>query len=106
IGPLKCRPAEVDPLGLALLPVVDLLEGVLADIADRDRAGLGVEAEAPRIAQPIGVDLRPGPRGAVDERVVRRDGIGRAASGGWPDAEQLAEQRVEVLARASRIVLL
>ena len=79
VGPLEGRPAEVDPLGLALRPVVDLLEGVLADVADRDRAGLGVEAEAPRISQPVGVDLRPGARGPVDERVVRRDGVGRAA---------------------------
>ena len=107
VGSLKGRPAEVGPLGLALLPVVDLLEGVLADVADRDRAGLGVEAEAPRISQPVGVDLRPGARGPVDERVVWRDGVGRAAApGGRPDAEQLAEQRVEVLARSARIVLL
>ena len=50
---------------------VDLLVLVLADVADHERAGVGVEAELPRVAQAVRPDL--GPAAAVRERVVGRD---------------------------------
>ena len=41
------------PRSVAAGDEVDLLERVLADVADRQRAGLAVEGEAPRVAQAV-----------------------------------------------------
>src|SRR5262245_50740709 len=70
---LEAAPAEVDgtpPPGIDRA-VVDLLPGILADVADVQRAGHPVEREAPGVAQPIRPDLRPRGR-LADERVVGR----------------------------------
>ena len=53
---------------------VDLLDLVLADVADGQVAVGAVEREAPRVAQAVGVDLAAGAR-APDERVRRRDRV-------------------------------
>src|SRR6266545_2092996 len=76
--------------------VVDLLPGVLADVADPQVAGGGIEGEAPRVAQPVRPDLRAG-AAAADERVVGRHAVGAAAGGPRVDAEDLAEQRAQRL---------
>ena len=79
---LEHAPAEVRALRPAAPREVDLLDRVLADVADRDVAGRAVEREAERVAQ--AVRRRPGgvpPRGRVD-------------------AQDLAEQRAPVLAVA------
>src|SRR6478752_6287838 len=49
--------------------VIDLLELILARVADIEVVGATVEAEAPGVAQPKRPNLRAGP-GLVSERVV------------------------------------
>src|SRR4030095_12206725 len=68
--------------------VVDLLVAVLADVADPQGAGGGVEREPPGVAQPVVPDLGAGagpapPRGVPPE--PRRGGRpgGRARGGRW-----------------------
>src|SRR5215216_994760 len=58
---LEGAPAEVPAAAGA--HEVDLLDLVLADVADRQVAVAAVEREPPRVAQPVGVDLvaRAGP---------------------------------------------
>src|SRR4051794_27524631 len=67
---LERAPAEI--LAAAAAHEVDLLDRVLADIADREVPGAAVEGEPPRIAQPVAVDLGAG-AGAAHERVRARD---------------------------------
>ena len=99
-------PAEVGALPRAVgrRDVVDLLDGVLPDVADPEVAGGGVEGEPPRVAQPGAPDLRPCvPARRV--RVVRGDGVGGVAVGRRVDAEQLRQQRGRLLTVALRIAL-
>ena len=91
--------------------VVDLLERVLADVADDQRAGAAarriVEAVAPRIAQAERPDFRPRRnRPAADERIVGRHLIaGRMRVGHVDvDAQHLAEQLLRILRAMFRIV--
>src|SRR5207248_5589365 len=70
-------------------------------VAHGEGARRAVEREAPRIAQPVRVDL--GPAAAAAERVATRGPV--AAGRVRVDAQQLAEQGAEVLPRARRIVL-
>src|SRR5438874_1399978 len=81
---------------------VDLLELVLADIADRQVARPPVEAEAVWVPEPVDPDLRPGPR-PPHERVVPRRAV--AAAGERLDPDQLAEERVQPLAGAEGVAL-
>ena len=81
---------------------VDLLFGVLADVADDQIAGAPVEGEAPRIAQPVGPDLRTPPRPGR-EWIARWDRV--AATGAGRDPQHLAEQDVRVLAIVVRVAL-
>jgi hypothetical protein len=100
---LVTAPAEV----LAALSrggQVDLLARVLPDVADPEVAGLAVEGEPPGVAQPVRPDLVAAARGA-GERVVLRDRVGRATRApARVDADELAEQRVEILAVVARVV--
>src|SRR5439155_7220287 len=97
-------PAEVRTAKAARPHAVDLLVAVLPDVADPQVAGLPVETEAPRVAQPIRPDLRPVAR-LAGERVVGRDPVwlGRPGIGAHVDAQELAEQGVEALPVALRI---
>src|SRR2546430_17018695 len=74
---------------------VDLLLGVLAHVADDQIARGPVEGEAPRIAQPVGPDLRT-PPSSNRERIARRDRVAAARPG--RDPQQLSEQHPGVLA--------
>ena len=101
---LERPPAEVRALAPAAAHVVDLLPRALADVADGERAVRAVEGEAPRVAQAVGVDL------AARARRGRRTGCSRARVYGLAagrrrlDAQDLAEQRAEVLRVAARAV--
>ena len=55
-GALVAVPAEVGARRPARPQVVDLLAGALAHVADPERPGGAVEREAPRVAEPLGVD--------------------------------------------------
>src|SRR5205814_6889537 len=70
---LEDRPAIVLAALARARPDVDLLQCVLADVADVQRTGGAVEAEAPWIAQAVGPDLAPRCRG--EARVGRRDRV-------------------------------
>src|SRR4029453_18079550 len=85
VAALAPVPAVVAPTRTGRL-VVDLLVGVLADVADPQVAGGGVERETPGVAQPVVPDLGPGPV-AVRERVAGRDPIGLAPAGPRVDPE-------------------
>src|SRR6266542_4063753 len=78
---------------------VDLFDLVLAHVGDVEIAIGAIEREAPRVAQAISPDLRPGwraaRRGAAGERVAGRDGIGRYAADVQP--QQLAQQHASIL---------
>src|SRR5690606_32960113 len=70
-------PSIVPPAGVARRLVVDFLPVALPDVGNVKITGEPVEAESPRIAQPLGPDLiervaRP------RMRVVRRDAVGLA----------------------------
>ena len=69
---LERAPAEVGAAALAAAHEVDLLDLVLADVADRQVAGAAVEGEAPGVAQAVAVDL-PARAVAAHERVVGGD---------------------------------
>ena len=88
------RPAVV----AALLDAVDHLPQLPADVADPQVAGRAVEAHPPGVAEAVGPDLRPGVR-RLDERVVRRDGVGLAlVLVVHVDAQDRREQVADVLA--------
>ncbi len=69
---------------------IDLLPRRVADVACPERAGLRIEAKAPRIAEAVGEDLRPLGSHA-HERVVLRD---RAVQ---VEAQELAIERLQIL---------
>ena len=77
---------------------VDLLAHALADVAGEQGARVAVEREAPRVAQPV----RPHRRA---ERVVGRHGVGLPGALARVDAQDLAEQRAEVLGVRDRRVV-
>jgi spermidine/putrescine transport system substrate-binding protein len=91
---------------LALVPAVvaaapddvDLLVTSLADVGGDEWAGAGaVEGQAPGVADAPGVDFGTG-AGFSDERVVGGDGVGLAVGAAVDvEAEDLAEERGEVL---------
>ena len=66
--------------------LVDLFERALADVAEPQLAAAAIEAPAPRIAEAVGEDLRAVRRAVAadvaacvaDERIVGRNGVGRA----------------------------
>ena len=84
---------------------VDLLDRVLPDVAGVERVRRGVEREAERVAEAVRPDLAEGAR-LADERVGRGDAV--LAVGGVVavrvDAQQLAEDRAQVLRVARRSV--
>src|SRR5690606_1341564 len=103
--------AAVPAVIAAALDDVDLLERVLADVAEPELAGRRIEAPAPRVPQAPREDLRAivlreiGVRRAArlpGEWIVRRDPVrrGRAAD---VDPEHLAEQRAGPLRVAIRV---
>jgi hypothetical protein len=103
---LTQRPAEVRAdQRRAQRQHVDLLGGLVTDVADQQQATGGVDREAPRVAQAEGDDLRAGGR-VLDVRVPGRDrvrGAGDApGSRARVDPQQLAVERGEVLARRAR----
>src|SRR5918996_1448363 len=65
VGALEDVPAEVDEPARARGKVVDLLPLALAHVGDVEAVGLGVEAEAPGVAEPVRGDFPLG-AGAVD----------------------------------------
>ena len=77
---LEAPPAEVRPAP-ARRGEVDLLGVVLADVAEQQVAGLAVEGEAKRVAQPVGVDLAAGV-GAPQRRGCQRGSCSRRAAPG------------------------
>ena len=86
---------------------VDLLPRALPHIADVEQARPAVERESVRVAQTQREDLVGA--GHADIRVVRRDpvvafGVGREAVAVDVDAEDLAEQRVDVLGVVAGII--
>src|SRR5688572_24076360 len=83
--------------------MVDLLEQILSDVRDVHVAVARVEAEAPRIAQPVAPDLRQHARAA---HVTRWDTVlAVAGSGIHVDAQHLAEPRSQVLPVAAGVAL-
>ena len=82
---------------------VDLLDLALADVGDHEVA-VRREREPPRVAQAVGVDLAAR-AAAAHERVADGTRVRAAAVGARVDADDLAEQRAEVLAVAARAVL-
>ena len=84
-------PAVILAARTARVLKVNLLEQVLADIADVEVAGQAVEGEAPGVAQAERPDF--GPVGRLrDEGIGGRDGVGLRAAGFDIEAENLAEQ--------------
>src|SRR5262249_968190 len=74
--------------------VINLLDLRLADIAEEKITGCAVEAEAPRVAQPVGPDLRARSR-LMSERIIRRDGILLPRRGVVNvEAQDLPQQRI------------
>src|SRR5688500_11142788 len=104
---LEAAPAVV----AAVRHAVDLLPLGLTDVSHPERSRTPVEAPAPRVAQPGGVDLRAGLRSGpvhvaarrAGERIVAGDGVGPRH--GDIDAQHLAEQRRHQLAVADGAVL-
>src|SRR5688572_8160847 len=70
LRPLHRGPAVI----AALLHAVHHLPQFPADVADKELAGLAIEAHPPGIAEAVGPNLRPGLFHA-DERVVLRNGV-------------------------------
>ena len=88
----------------ALRDEVDLLDLVLSDVADDEVPVGAVEGEAPRVAQPVGVDLAAGAR-APDEGVRGRDRVRPAPRGPGIDPQDLAQRRAQRLRVAPGAVL-
>jgi len=83
---------------------VDLLPRVLPDVAGPQGAGIGVEGEAPGVAQAERPDLAARARGR-DEGVVARDRVGAARLLAVDvDPQDLAEQAAEILRALARVV--
>src|SRR5204863_6596259 len=97
-------PAVVLSAGRRAQLEVDLFPVVLADVADPEVAGGGVEREAPRVAEAPGPDLGTG-AALADERVGRRDGVRLAGRRLGVDAEDLPEQHALVLRVVARVAI-
>ena len=88
---LEVVPAEVGAVGRRQRQVVDLLEAVLADVADRDprlaRIGDEVEGEAVRVAQAAGSrsSTGAGRRGSIRSSLPSRE-FGFCALSAWSPA--------------------
>src|SRR5207249_3155917 len=92
-----CRSLGVGPAVVAAPhAAIDLLPGVLADVADVEQAGARVEGEAPGVAQAIAPDLGAD-AGLSDERVVAGDRAVRV------DAQDLTGEVAEVLGVGVRL---
>src|SRR5438552_19070043 len=91
---LRDAPAVVAPSRVARRLEVHLFPQVLPDIRDEQISARAVEVEFPRVAQPVGPDLRQGAR-LADERIAWRHG--ETGSRVDVDAQQLAEPNAEVL---------
>src|SRR5690606_22484494 len=100
-GPLEAVPAEVEPTRCSGRMQGDLFALALPHIADPQIASLAVEAIAPRIAQPPVPDFAAGAR-LVGKGIGRRDCVRPAGANG--NAQDLAQQRVDVLSRVVGIV--
>ncbi len=89
--PLEGRPTEVEPqVDVRSRDPRDLLDGVLADVADPEVPGGRVEGEAPGVPQPPEEDLVEGAR-VADERVPGR-GVAQRV-----DAQDRSQPGAEVL---------
>ena len=91
----------------AFLDLVDHLPQILADFAAPKVAGPAIEAEAPQLAQAVGVDFGPGlvpgsfleGYDLADERIVLRDAVRLAGRRIIDiDAQQLGEDARQILA--------
>src|SRR5436309_7811318 len=91
---LRDAPAVVAPSRVARRLEVHLFPQVLPDIRDEQIAARAVEVEFPRVAQPVGLDLRQGAR-LADEGISWRHGD--TGSRVDFDAQQLAEPNVAAL---------
>ena len=90
--------AQVPAVVASLLDQVDFLPQVLTHVAAPQRARLAIESDAPRIAQPVGIDLG-GLVLLADERIVRGNSVGPLAVAPVNvDPQDLSEQRIEILA--------
>src|SRR5439155_23312918 len=91
---LRDAPAVVAPSRVTRRLEIHFLPGVLPDIRDEQISARAVEVEFPRVAQPVGPDLRQG-AGLADEGIAWRHG----ESGSRVDvnAQQLAEANAAVL---------
>ena len=97
---LHDRPAEVQAALAGLALDVDLLDLVLADVADPEVPGLRVEARPPRVAQAVVPELLAGP---PPFRNGLSFGMAYGPSLVHVDAQDAAEQVVCVLAVAERV---
>src|SRR5687767_11010949 len=99
MGALHHVPAEVDsaPPGR---DDVDLFPAVLPHVGDIEEVLLGVEAEAPGVAQPVGPNLTAG-AALAGEGVVGGDRVGVAPVD--VETQQVAEQRAAILTVAVRV---
>src|SRR6476659_5055337 len=97
---LEVVPAEVGAPQRSLPLEVDLLEPLLADVADRDPAA--VEREAPWVPEAEREDLVP--PGPADERVAAGHAIGLAPVFVRVDPQQLSKQLALVLGVLGRVV--
>src|SRR5581483_1704417 len=83
----------------------NLLDAILADIADPQVAGDGVKAEPPRFAQAIGPNLRAH-IGPSKKRVVGRNRVSKAGIGVVNiNTQHFAKLRGQILAVTLRILL-
>src|SRR5438105_2336214 len=95
-GWMTGRPFAVVPSIVApRLNAIHLLDQALSHVAEPQFSGDAVEAEAPGVAQPVGIDLRSS-AGAVRERICRGYPVRRSRRV-HVDAEHLAEQDVRAL---------
>ena len=98
------RLARVPPVIAALGDDVHFLVLVLPDVACVQLAGAPIERHAPDVAEAVRPDLRARAVDA-DERIVLRDAVGAIALGTIDvDAQDLREQRAQVLPRKLRVV--
>ncbi len=99
------RLADVPAVVAAARNEVDLLPLVLPDVRRPEVAGLAVETHAPDVAQAVRPNLPARVVLAPGERVVRRDAVRQLAGAGIDvDAENLAQQRAQVLRVVMRVV--
>jgi len=100
---LDGAPSIVASAGRAGPLEVDFLDLVLADVADPKAAGETVKTASPRVAQSEGPDL--GRSAAAGKRVVAGNPVGFSAGRVVDvDAQEFAQQRIEILAIAVRVV--